>query len=150
MSPPKYELRPAIHSDRDFLYRLHVAAMRDLVTQVWGWDEAWQVAYFDDHFAPSGSRVIIVHGVDAGVVAVEWRDTEAFIGTIEILPEYQGRGIGAAVIRQIIAEAKARGLPAALQVLKINPARRLYIRLGFVVTGETATHDLMMRAAATN
>jgi ribosomal protein S18 acetylase RimI-like enzyme len=31
-----------------------------------------------------------------------------------------------------------------LQVLKVNPARRLYERLGFRVTGETPTHFLML------
>lgn len=142
-----YLLRSATDADHDFLYRLHVAAMQEYVTQIWGWDESWQVAYFDAHFVPSGSRIIVIDGVEAGVVAVEWRNTEAFIGVIEILPEYQGCGIGAAVIRHIIAEAHARGLPVTLQVLKVNPARHLYARLGFAVTGETETHVLMQTAA---
>ena len=36
-------------------------------------------------------------------------------------------------------------MPVELQVLKVNPARRLYGRLGFQVTGETETHYLMQR-----
>ena len=63
--------------------------------------------------------------------------------TIEILPEYQNRGVGSAVIRDVLAQAQAEGLPVGLQVLKVNPARRLYERLGFNVVGETATHYLM-------
>jgi ribosomal protein S18 acetylase RimI-like enzyme len=39
--------------------------------------------------------------------------------------------------------ARALNLPAALQVLKTNPAKQLYERLGFQVTGETASHYLM-------
>jgi ribosomal protein S18 acetylase RimI-like enzyme len=138
-----YRLRPATHGDRHFLYRLHVAAMRDLVEQVWGWDDAWQARYFDAQFDPARSRIIAVEGMDVGVVAVEWRADAAFIANIEILAEYQGKGIGAAVIRGVIAEAAARDLPVALQVLKINPARRLYERIGFTITGETETHYLM-------
>jgi len=53
--------------------------------------------------------------------------------------------LGAALVRGVTAVADVRGLPVRLQVLKINPARRLYERLGFVVTGETETHDLMAR-----
>jgi ribosomal protein S18 acetylase RimI-like enzyme len=141
-----YHLRPATHADHDFLYRLHVAAMRYLVEHVWGWEDAQQEQFFDDHFDPTHARIIVVDGVDIGVVAVEWRDDEAFIGTIEIMPDYQGRGLGTAIVQQIVAEAAARGLPVALQVLKINPARRLYERLGFSVTGATETHYHMRTA----
>jgi ribosomal protein S18 acetylase RimI-like enzyme len=143
---PAYYLRPATHADHDFLYRLHVAAMRALVTQIWGWDDAWQQQHFDDHFDPSLTRIVVVDGVDAGVVTVEWQADAAFIRGIEILPDYQGRGLGAAVIREAIADAAARGLPVTLQVLKINPARRLYERLGFSITGMTETHYQMRTA----
>ncbi|HEY8291619.1 MAG TPA: GNAT family N-acetyltransferase, partial [Thermomicrobiales bacterium] len=145
MAMPEYQVRQATDADDDFLYRLHVAAMRDLVAQVWGWDDAWQERYFADHFDPAHSRIITVNGKDVGVVAVEWGAADAFIANIEILPEYQGLGLGATLIRGIIAEGETRNLPVRLQVLKVNPARRLYERLGFVITGETATHVLMAR-----
>ena len=61
----------------------------------------------------------------------------------KILPEYQNRGVGSAVIRDVLAQAQAEGLSVGLQVLKVNPARRLYERLGFSLVGETATHYLM-------
>lgn len=142
---PKYTLRQATDADYEFLYRLHVAAMKDLVARVWGWDDARQEQFFADHFDPAPSRIIVVDGEDAGVVAVVWGEADAFLASIEILPEYQGRGLGTAIIRHIIAAAEARGLPVRLRVLKINPARRLYERLGFVITGETETHSLMAR-----
>ncbi len=142
---PEYRLRQATDADNDFLYRLHVAAMRDLVAQVWGWDDAWQERFFAAHFDPAHSRIVVVDGRDVGVVAVEWGAADAFLSNIEILPDSQGRGLGAALVTGIIAEADARNLPVRLQVLKINPARRLYERLGFVITGETETHYLMVR-----
>lgn len=140
-----YHLRPATPGDYDFLYRLHIAAMRSIVAQIWGWDDAWQERHFAAHFEPMLSRIIVMDGEDVGVVAVVWGEAEGFLANIEILPEYQGRGLGAAVVRGIIAEADARGLPVRLQVLKINPALRLYERLGFLPTGETETHYLMTR-----
>lgn len=39
--------------------------------------------------------------------------------------------------------ASARGLPTRLQVLKVNPARSLYERLGFELVEETQTHYVM-------
>jgi GNAT superfamily N-acetyltransferase len=76
---------------------------------------------------------------------VEEGPAEIFLGSLLILPGYQGRGLGTAVIRDVIGRAERLGLPVALQVLKVNPAIRLYQRLGFATVGETATHFLMRR-----
>jgi ribosomal protein S18 acetylase RimI-like enzyme len=138
-------LRQATDADYDLLYGPHVAAMKDLAARVWGWEDARQEQFFADHFDPAPSGIVVVGGEDVGIVAVVWGEADAFLANIELLPSYQGRGLGAALIRHVIAEAEARGLPVRLQVLKINPARRLYERLGFVAMGETETHDLMIR-----
>lgn len=44
------------------------------------------------------------------------------------------------MVGDLAAEARAAGLPLRLQVLKVNPAMRLYARLGLRIVGETATH----------
>jgi ribosomal protein S18 acetylase RimI-like enzyme len=77
---------------------------------------------------------------------VTYRADDVFLAAIEIDPAYQRQGIGAALIRDIIANAGALRLPVRLQVLKVNErARALYQRLGFVETGETKTHFLMQK-----
>ena len=62
---------------------------------------------------------------------------------IEISPDYQRRGIGTILMHDLLRKAAARGISVTLQVLKVNPARVLYERLGFELTGETGTHYLM-------
>jgi len=42
-----------------------------------------------------------------------------------------------------LEEARHTGQSVGLQVLKVNPARSLYERLGFLLTDETATYYLM-------
>ena len=42
-------------------------------------------------------------------------------------------GWGTALVQEVMAEARQRGLPVRLRVLRSNPARRLYARLGFEV-----------------
>jgi ribosomal protein S18 acetylase RimI-like enzyme len=139
-------LRKATPNDADFLYRLHRAAMQTYVIQTWGtWDEAWQSRYFQQHFTPSTCQIIVVRGQDAGVISVLRRTTDIFLSNIELLPAFQGQGIGTHLITALIAEAQQKGISITLQVLKVNPARRLYERLGFVVNGETPTHYLMSR-----
>jgi ribosomal protein S18 acetylase RimI-like enzyme len=140
---PKFTLRAASAADAPFVYEMHRATMKDYVTQVWGWDEAFQAEMFSKWFVPEQFQIIVLDGQDVGLLAVEQRATELFLSTIEILPAYQGRGLGAAVVRSILAQAAAARVPAALQVLKVNPARRLYERLGFSISGETATHYQM-------
>jgi GNAT superfamily N-acetyltransferase len=75
-----------------------------------------------------------------GVLALEERPTELFLALIEILPSHQGQGLGSAVISDVQRRAAARGLPLTLRVLRVNPAQRLYQRLGFVLSAETVTH----------
>jgi tRNA(Arg) A34 adenosine deaminase TadA/ribosomal protein S18 acetylase RimI-like enzyme len=137
-------LRAAATDDADFLYRLHRAAMQNYVAQTWGqWDEAWQAQYFQQHFDPSACQIIVLHGQDVGVLSVLRRVTDIFLVSIELLPACQGQGIGTHLIRTLMDEAHQQGVPLTLQVLKVNPARRLYERLGFSISGETPTHYQM-------
>jgi len=64
-----------------------------------------------------------------------------------LLPEAQGRGIGARLVTTLCQRAARNGLAVRLRVMRVNQAQRLYRRLGFKVVGETETHFLMERAA---
>ncbi len=137
-------LRAATRNDTDFLYRLHRAAMQEYVARTWGqWDEAWQSHYFQQHFDPAACQIIVLHGKDIGVISVVRQVTDIFLSNIELLPTYQGQGIGTQLIKALVDEAYRKRVPITLQVLKVNPARRLYERLGFSISGETTTHYQM-------
>jgi ribosomal protein S18 acetylase RimI-like enzyme len=139
---PNWELRKATEDDREFLFRLHCAAIRDSVEPLWGWDEELQRGLFDERFARQPYQVIQVDGEDAGVLVVEELDEEVFLKLIELLPTAQGQGVGSSIIRSL----QARGKPVTLRVLTTNPrAAALYRRLGFHVT-ERTPERLFMRA----
>jgi ribosomal protein S18 acetylase RimI-like enzyme len=55
---------------------------------------------------------------------------------IAVLPEQSGRGIGAAMLGRLLDLARPRYPGVVLSVRAENPARRLYERHGFVVSGE--------------
>jgi GNAT superfamily N-acetyltransferase len=140
----KVTLRAATTKDGDFLYRLHRRVMQMYVIETWGqWDEAWQSQYFHQHFNPGACQIIVFQEHDIGAICVERRPTDLFLSNIEVLPAYQAQGIGTQLIRALMDEAHKRGVPLSLRVLRVNPARKLYERLGFVISGETATHYLM-------
>jgi GNAT superfamily N-acetyltransferase len=139
-------LRPAIGEDYDLLWWLHCVTMRPYVEKTWGWDEQWQARYFRDHFDPTTRQVIEGDGESIGCISVERREDCIFLTALEIAPDYQSRGIGTKLIQALCDEADDRSVPVELQVLKVNPARRLYEWLGFAVVGETETHYLMRRS----
>ena len=142
----EFTFRPAAESDYAWLWALKRLTMRTYVENMWGgWDDAAQEDFFRRNFVPATVRVIVVDGRDVGLLHVE-REIEAlFLANLQILPEFQNRGLGSAVVRRVIEEAHAMGVGAVrLQVLKSNqPARRLYERLGFEVTQEGGMHDQM-------
>jgi ribosomal protein S18 acetylase RimI-like enzyme len=143
------DLRPAYPDDYDFVLSVHSAAMRPSVERVYGWDEDWQVRYFQEHFDPAKLQIIGYRGTDIGYISIEERRERFFLGMIAILPAYQGCGIGTTLIRRLQQEARRKALPVTLQVLKGNRARGLYERLGFEVTGETDTHYQMKWSSTT-
>ncbi len=136
-------LRQVTEADYAFLYSLHTTTMKEYVTQTWGWDETIQQTMFRDKFDPGRSHIVEVDGRAVGVLSVERRPGTLFLANLQILPEEQGRGLGTAIISTLLAQASGSGISVTLQVLKVNPARRLYERLGFVIVGETTTHYLM-------
>lgn len=88
--------------------------------------------------------VLLFDGLPAGLLKVA-RDGAAWqLIQIQLAPELQGRGLGQRLIEGVLAEARKAGAPVELDVLKINPARRLYERLGFAVVAENE-HSFDMR-----
>jgi hypothetical protein len=54
MDELSWGLRVARSDDRDFLFHLNEATMREYVERVWGWDEAEQAIFFERRFEPAG------------------------------------------------------------------------------------------------
>lgn len=139
-----YALRGATEADRDWLYALLCASMRDYVVQTWGdWGEAFQRDRFARHFAPAHLQIIGVDGVDVGMLEVRRESGRIWLAEIQLLPEHQSRGVGSAVLADLLVDAADAAQPLELQVLKVNPARAFYERLGLRVVDETDTHHVM-------
>ncbi|MAS37226.1 MAG: GNAT family N-acetyltransferase [Anaerolineaceae bacterium] len=140
-----YTLRPVTQADYEFLYDLNRRTMRVYVEPLWGWDEAVQRENFQQRFKLDDHFIIVVDGTNAGRLSVDRSAERIFLSQINLLPDFQGKGIGSNLIESLKAEAAQANQPLELRVLQTNrPARRLYTRLGFVVFDENDTH-LWMR-----
>jgi ribosomal protein S18 acetylase RimI-like enzyme len=137
-------LRPATKNDTDFARSVHHRAYRDVVvTQFGDWDENTQDKFFATGWAKPGHEIVMVDNVPCGYVRYEKTPAEIKAYELVLLPEFQGRGIGSALLKMVLAEGAAKNVPIALQVLRENRASKLYSRLGFKDVSQTDTHILM-------
>jgi len=89
-------------------------------------------------------RLIVCDGAPVGWLIVDRSGLVLRGIDMAIVPESRSLGIGTRVIRALQAEAAGSARPFSIAVLRSNVrARELYLRLGFVVTGETDLHTLM-------
>lgn len=82
------------------------------------------------------AQIILLAGQPVGVLKVLRHGPEWELLQIQLAPVAQGQGLGSHILRALLSEAKAAGVALRLGVLKENPARRLYERLGFAVVRE--------------
>ena len=140
------KLRPATPEDAELVYDIKYEAYAEHSIRGYGsWDEEIQRRVTRGNLPFTrlisvGSEVVGWIAADPGGFGVEIMD-------VHIRPTHQGRGYGSRVIRKIIKASAAAGKDVTLQVLKVNPSRVLYERLGFVATGTTPTHVIMRRLA---
>jgi GNAT superfamily N-acetyltransferase len=132
------ELRPAAESDFETVFAITMATMRAYVEATWGtWDDDEHRSRVRDSFEPSTHRLVHVDGQLAGLLASKEHAEHVQLVKVFLLPPFQGRGIGTRLVRQVLAQAAAQERPVRLRVLRVNPAQRLYLRLGFVLIDET-------------
>jgi ribosomal protein S18 acetylase RimI-like enzyme len=107
-----------------------------------------QHTYYQQMFPDASFQLILREDTPIGRLYIDRRSDEIRIVDIALLPEHRDRGIGSAIMRDILAEGKAQGLPVRIHVERNNPALRLYRRMGFKKIGETGVYLLMERRPA--
>ena len=138
--------RQAAESDVPFLMRLRRESMdKHLNATGASTSESDHLARLRYRF--DCAEVLLQDANPVGLLKVS-RDGQAWkVIQIQLVSELQGQGLGAKLLTQVIIEAVAAGASLTLSVLKANPARSLYERLGFVVESESEYEYNMRRQA---
>ena len=127
--------RPATDADVDFLFALRESSYRTIVEATFGpWLEDQQRLFLANDMAETAYEIVEADGTPIGAIAVAAHADHDLLEDIMIVPSHQGRGIGTAVMRELMDAARARAVSLRLSVLDANRARALYDRLGFRVT----------------
>ncbi|GAB6260701.1 GNAT family N-acetyltransferase [Photobacterium sp. CCB-ST2H9] len=92
------------------------------------------------------AQIIEVNGQDAGLFKAfhQPEQRQWYLSQIQIHPQFQNLSIGKKLIGDLITRAFANHESVALSVLKGNPAKRLYEKLGFRCISESETEFNMV------
>ena len=146
-------LRPMLETDLAFLERVYGSTRESELAQT-DWSDAQKAQFiafqfkaqhqhYTTHYHGAEFLVIERDGLPVGRLYLHWRSDELRIVDIALLPEARGAGIGKALLDALMSRAAAQGKGVSIHVEQMNPAMRLYQRLGFVRIGEHGVYHLM-------
>jgi GNAT superfamily N-acetyltransferase len=122
--------------------------MRPDLERLGRYDEQRVRQRWRDSYDPLHTSAITVGGDLVGSVTFRPAEDGRWLEHFYLALHLQGRGVGSAVLRELLARADGRGARVRLVVLQGSPARRLYERHGFTVESEDPVDVLMTRPPA--
>lgn len=148
-------LRTYSDGDQDFLFKLYSSTRMDEIAPL-GWPAAQQEAFlrmqftaqqrwYESAYGQSEHQIVEQDGQPIGRLMVLREKNSVLLVDISLLAEHRRHGIGGRLVGELVRQCKRDGATLRLQVLKTNPALRLYERLGFARTGEDQMYIQMER-----
>ncbi|WP_136068460.1 GNAT family N-acetyltransferase [Modicisalibacter radicis] len=140
----KYLLRQALDSDIEFLLNLRDITMgkylKDCGMPITKDAYLSRILYEFEH-----AKLIEVAGSSAGLFKAKFNgdSNEWYLAQIQVHPNYQNQKIASSLISMLIGKASATDSTVGLSVVKTNPAKHFYSRLGFETVGENEFEYIM-------
>jgi ribosomal protein S18 acetylase RimI-like enzyme len=137
-----YRLVPAAPEDRRWFDELRRTVYQELFVATWGgWDEARHLRHCTACWERGAIHAVELDGTRVAMIQLFDRVDAVEIGEIQVVPSFQGRGIGTRLLRDTMVRAHARGKKVTLATgLHNHRAVRLYERLGFAHVSRSETH----------
>lgn len=130
-------LRQASAQDAGFIYAVYEATARNLVEGLGKrWAEQPMREKSNAEALDGLTKIVMVRGQDIGFYSAELRPTELWLESLFLMPEYQGKGLGKALLGQAMSQARAAAVPLRCQVMSYNPAIAFYLRQGLALVKE--------------
>lgn len=146
-------LRPVTPGDEELLLQIY-ASTRAAELALVDWDDRQKEAfvrqqfdaqrrYYNQVFPDAVFAVVEVRGVPVGRIYRDETPGETHVIDIAVLTEHRGRGIGTALMSDVLAAAGERGAFVTIHVECTNPALHWYRRLGFEVVEDQGVYLLL-------
>lgn len=136
--------------DLTFIYELREDGFKWYLKNLIGWDETQQKQIILNEMAEhlDDMKIIQYEGKDVGLFTFYIDSNgDGFIDMLAISPKYRNQGIGSEILDYLISTYPNTRL--YLRTYKQNPARKLYMRFGFVIYDETEDYWWMERVEKT-
>jgi GNAT superfamily N-acetyltransferase len=91
---------------------------------------------------------VLADGERVGLVVVRPHGEGLLLDHLYLVPRAQGRGIGTAVLADLLADADSRGLPVRVVALRGSEANRFYAGHGFAALEQDDWDNHYLRPAA--
>jgi len=141
METKEITLEKAKMEDLDFLYKVSTLVMKqvsDIIDKDVVIDEQKRFAEYQQKFEPEKIQIIKYGNLSVGRLRVLYENERIYLGGLQILPEFQNKGIGAKILQNLTQESIKRNLPIELEVHKVNTkAIHFYKKFGFETFEET-------------
>ncbi len=124
-------MRDVTSQDIEWLVALKEAAMRPDLDRLGAWDPDRSRRRLLEELAPASTWLVLAAGQRVGSVALRPGKDEEWLQHFYVLPEHQGRGLGGAVLRDLL-DRRDHPRPVRLLAVHGSAALRLYARHGFV------------------
>ena len=147
-------LRRVTAADDDFLLSVYFSTRAEELAQA-EWQEGQKEAFikwqfdlqrgeYDSRFPDAQYYVILLDDQPAGRIWIGQDDEQIRLLDIALLPEFQNRGAGTYLLRELIAKAAKSGKILRHMVFVLNnDAHRFYERLGFVIIEDLGAYKHM-------
>lgn len=119
-------------ADFEPLLVIRIDVMREHLERVFRYEPSRARRIFRGHFDEPGLRLILLNGERVGCVGFRRAADEIKIDSFYLDRRLHGSGLGTRILKVLLAEADAAGLPVRLEVLTGSKADRFYLRHGFV------------------
>lgn len=121
--------------DKAVLYTIKRDGLKDVVDEIWGWDEKTHRGFHEtwmvDH--ASTTEILEIHGEIVGFITCDIDAERVFLKLVCIASTWQGFGLGKRLVIAAQKLAVSLRVPLELSVLDGNRARSLYERCNFGV-----------------
>jgi ribosomal protein S18 acetylase RimI-like enzyme len=104
----------------------------------------FQQQQYQDSYPDGQDNIIISEGQPIGRIFTAEGDRLFTLVDIALLPQHRNAGIGGRLLENLLIRAAQAAKPVALHVLKTNPARNLYERIGFRILREDSMYYEMI------
>ncbi|WP_062270617.1 GNAT family N-acetyltransferase [Endozoicomonas arenosclerae] len=137
---------PATEKDYHWAFELKVAAEKQYIERIFGWDLELQKVLHQEKWSEGIPTKILWDDNPVGTYLLQEGETDYSFGRFFVLPELQNKGIGSFVLTSITQKLDEQSKDCRLCHLQGNPAGNLYKRFGFQCQKEDSEFIYLKRS----